>query len=90
METFSYFCIDINSIYLPFLLDKPGTPRGLRVTDVWSDYISILWEAPESDGGSPLTGYTIEQRDAYDVGYKFVASVDPNTTTFQVGSSGKY
>lgn len=29
----------------------------------WSDSISIVWNAPEFDGGSALTGYVIEQRD---------------------------
>ena len=36
------------------------------------------------DGGSPLTGYTIEQRDALEPAFKFLASLDANTTAFQV------
>ena len=46
--------------------------------------MQLQWEAPATDGGSPITGYTIEQRDSYDSGYRFVASVDEFANGFQV------
>ena len=64
--------------------EKPSKPTNLHVTDIWKDYMTVVWEAPKSDGGSPITGYTLEQRDAFDVNYKFVASLDANTTQYQV------
>ena len=67
-------------------VDKPSKPLNLRVTDIWKDYITITWEEPESDGGCPLTGYVIEQRDAYEVGNRFVANVGANTLMHQVRS----
>ena len=67
---------------LPF--DKPSIPQNFRVTDVWKDYMMLVWEAPESDGGSPLSAYTLEQRDAYEVSYKFVASVPADAVSYQV------
>ena len=39
--------------------DEPGAPRNLRVTEYWTDYVSLAWDAPESDGGSEITGYII-------------------------------
>jgi len=54
------------------------------VKDVWKDYMTVIWEAPQSDGGSAITGYSLEQRDAFDVNYKFVATIDANTTQYQV------
>lgn len=78
-------CSCMYFIYLNACLpDKPSKPLYLRVTDVWKDYVTVIWEEPESDGGSPVTGYTIEQRDAFEVGYRYVAAVNANTYQFQV------
>ena len=79
------WCFLHNSILFHFV-DKPSKPLNLRVTDIWKDYITITWEEPESDGGCPLTGYVIEQRDAYEVGNRFVANVGANTLMHQVRS----
>ena len=51
-------------IYVQYVTDEPDTPMNLRVTEYWTDHISITWDAPENDGGSPLTSYIIEKRDA--------------------------
>ena len=31
--------------------------------EVYKDYITISWEAPESNGGSPIVQYIVEKRD---------------------------
>ena len=40
--------------------EVPSPPINLRVTDTGSGTISTAWDAPKSDGGSPITGYKIE------------------------------
>ena len=40
--------------------DPPGTPEAIHVT---KDIIVIQWTKPEYDGGSNITGYTVEKRD---------------------------
>jgi len=64
------------------LLDKPGTPANLRVTDTNKDHISIAWDAPESDGGSDITNYLIESRSDLDLGYVPIAKVDSAITNY--------
>uniref|UniRef100_A0A8C9Z7H8 Titin n=1 Tax=Sander lucioperca TaxID=283035 RepID=A0A8C9Z7H8_SANLU len=40
--------------------DPPGTPEAIHVN---KDTIVIQWTKPEYDGGSNITGYTVEKRD---------------------------
>ncbi|GIY64293.1 twitchin [Caerostris darwini] len=43
--------------------DEPGKPGALEVTDWDKDHIDLKWTAPETDGGSPITGYLVEVKD---------------------------
>lgn len=48
----------------PTLLTPPGpcTPP-LKVVSITADTVTLRWQVPEDDGGSPVTGYVISQRD---------------------------
>uniref|UniRef100_A0A8C3S4V6 Titin n=1 Tax=Chelydra serpentina TaxID=8475 RepID=A0A8C3S4V6_CHESE len=49
--------IDVN------VIARPSAPRELKVIDMSRNTVQLTWEAPENDGGSPVTGYLIEKRD---------------------------
>ena len=42
--------------------DAPDAPKKLTATDVTSSSMTLTWQPPESDGGSPITGYVLEKK----------------------------
>ena len=46
------------------LVDKPGRPNGpIEFSDLTEDSVTLTWKPPTSDGGTPITSYTVEYRD---------------------------
>uniref|UniRef100_A0A7N8Y6E0 Uncharacterized protein n=1 Tax=Mastacembelus armatus TaxID=205130 RepID=A0A7N8Y6E0_9TELE len=41
--------------------DIPEAPKGLMVTDIARDSITLTWEPPASDGGSNILSYIVEK-----------------------------
>ena len=39
--------------------DKPGKPK---IKNWDRNYVDLKWDAPATDGGSPITGYIIENK----------------------------
>ena len=66
-------------------LDVPNAPEGpLEVTDLTEKSATLSWKPPKSDGGSPLTAYIIEVRDARRTTWKKVGETKPTSTEFTV------
>ncbi|MCZ0933809.1 MAG: fibronectin type III domain-containing protein [Gemmatimonadetes bacterium] len=63
---------------------RPGQPRNLRARATGPTSITLAWEAPASDGGERITGYTVRARGPGDGSW---ITIVPNTvstaTTFE-------
>lgn len=74
--------LTINILYFQ---DVPSPPMGpLVVTDVTHNSAELEWKPPESDGGTPLTGYLIEYRNITRSTWSKARTVDANTTKFSL------
>uniref|UniRef100_A0A3B5LSA2 Myosin binding protein C, fast type b n=1 Tax=Xiphophorus couchianus TaxID=32473 RepID=A0A3B5LSA2_9TELE len=45
------------------IIERPGPPVNVRVTDVWGFNAALEWEPPKDDGNCEVTGYTIQKAD---------------------------
>ncbi|XP_069011837.1 myosin binding protein Cb isoform X2 [Embiotoca jacksoni] len=45
------------------IIDKPGPPLNVRVTEAWGFNAALEWEPPKDNGNSEITGYTIQKAD---------------------------
>uniref|UniRef100_A0A182QD91 Titin n=1 Tax=Anopheles farauti TaxID=69004 RepID=A0A182QD91_9DIPT len=52
----------VESIVAGKEITPPSAPRNLRITNVTSKSVKLEWQAPETNGGSDVTGYIIEKR----------------------------
>jgi hypothetical protein len=76
-----YFNNEIHFISI-FLPATPSAPSNIRVTRIMSDSVTLGWDAPEDDGGMPLTGYVIERSTAH--GWTMVGTTDASSRTYKV------
>jgi titin len=74
----------MNYYYYIALTDKPQAPKNVHVVEVYKDYITIAWEAPDNDGGSPIKEYIVEKADTKRRSFINAGTTDQFTTKFKV------
>ncbi|KAM7424245.1 hypothetical protein PAMA_000540 [Pampus argenteus] len=45
------------------IVDVPGPPQNMKITDVWGFNVALDWKPPKDNGNSEITGYTIQKAD---------------------------
>lgn len=71
-------------LHVLYSSDKPGKPNNLEVLQVMKDSVVLSWQQPTNTGGSDISGYIVEKRDAKRNTWAPVENVDSNTTTYAV------
>lgn len=46
------------------VLDTPGPPTNVKITEVTKDSATVTWLPPENDGGDAVKAYHVEKREA--------------------------
>ena len=62
---------------------RPGQPRNLRAQAAGPTSITLDWEEPASDGGEPITGYTIRERGPSGTWITIQSNTGSTATTFE-------
>lgn len=75
------------------ILGIPSAPEKLRYTERTKSTITLTWEPPRSDGGSPIRGYYIEKMrqdsNEYDVANRQLCK-DPTITLENLSENMMY
>lgn len=71
--------INNTSILAKNPFDAPGAPGLPEIKDYDADFVELAWQRPDTDGGSPITGYVIEKRDRYSPDWEPCANVEGDT-----------
>ena len=45
-----------------FILDVPDAPQNLQPSEITKSSVTLIWEQPENNGGSPVIGYMVERK----------------------------
>lgn len=62
------------------VLDSPSACHSLIVKNVSRGKLTLSWEPPHIDGGSPITNYIVEKKDALMKAFTVITTVCPNST----------
>lgn len=65
--------------------EEPGKPGMPEITDYDSDFVQLAWKRPETDGGSPITGYVIEKKDKFSGAWEPCCEVEGDVNSGRVG-----
>lgn len=61
--------------------DVPSAPQNVQVTSYGKSFAEVSWDAPEDDGGVPVTSYLVERKDISRTSWIRVNEVNAGTMT---------
>ncbi len=73
---------DATRAKLPF--GTPGAPQHVEMDNLTKRAVTLAWDRPDFDGGSPITGYYIERRQAYTSRWVKVNKTSTRDTMYKI------
>lgn len=64
--------------------DEPGRPGKPNIIDYDNKSVCLKWAKPSSDGGRPITHYTVEVKDKFSVEWTEMAKTENDTPEAKV------
>ena len=61
------------------MVDPPGAPDAPRISNITAKSMDLSWSAPSSDGGSQITAYNVERKEAFSTRWVPVEQVTGTT-----------
>ena len=74
----------MNNIPTDSPTDVPGAPRAPQISKVTESTMTLSWSEPSSDGGSMVTGYHIERKDARSLRWTQITREPVDDLTYRV------
>ena len=62
-------------------ISSPGQPVNPHITDITKSTLSVEWQKPRHDGGSPVSGYIVETQKAGSEAWKIWCTQETQKTT---------
>ena len=69
---------------MSYSADPPSNPRNLAVTETGDCRISVKWDEPDTDGGSPVTGYIVETKPVGSTKYTRAGKVKATEKSYDI------
>ena len=67
-----------------YVTEPPSEPRNVAVSRITKDAFTLTWDSPESDGGAPISGYSIDTRAPTETEYVPTGRVTGRENSFEV------
>ena len=103
-QTLYFFKIQLDVVYhlqslncyqnVSFFTAVPGAPDTPKVSNIQATSMTVSWSPPESDGGSKITGYTLEVKQDFSSRWNKIATsvieTSYNVTLLTTGSEYQF
>ncbi len=64
--------------------EPPAAPKGMQITEITRNSVTLSWLPPEIDGGAAISAYIIERRELTARDWHRVARIKPHNLSYTI------